>query len=70
MQELGIPVVHSRQEISKFCTLTGVRIGIGWGNMPLLKKCLKLMRFFLVFLSMWFLQVICLYHLFFLFTII
>lgn len=49
MQELGIPVAHSRQEISKFCTVTGVRIGIGWGNIPLLKKCLKLMRSFFSF---------------------
>lgn len=49
MQELGIPVAHSRQEISKFCTVTGVRIGIVCGNIPLLKKRLRLMRSFLAF---------------------
>lgn len=46
MQELGIPVAHSRQGISNFCTVTGIHIGIGWGNIALLKKCLKLMKFF------------------------
>jgi DNA-binding transcriptional MocR family regulator len=48
MQELGVPVAHSRQEISNFCTATALRVGIGWGNTALLKKCLMLMKTFVL----------------------
>lgn len=48
MQESGVPVAHSRQDVSNFCTVTGIRVGVGWGNVSLLKKCLKLMRSFVL----------------------
>lgn len=46
MKKIGVPVTHSRQETSNFCTVTGIRICFGWGNISKLKKCIKLLKTF------------------------
>jgi|GEM_PF-1743293 len=57
IQKIGIPVAHSRQETSNFCTATRIHIRFGWGNISKLKKCIRLLKTFMF--TYWFEVTVC-----------